>query len=63
MHQRRAALGGYLPVREVPKSEFVAPKLDFFESWLAGSKGRAISTTMGFVNLLTDRRYMFFNGA
>jgi pyruvate dehydrogenase E1 component len=52
LQARRAELGGYLPVREVPKSDFVAPKLDFFKEWMAGSKGRAVSTTMGFVNML-----------
>jgi pyruvate dehydrogenase E1 component len=52
LQSRRKELGGYLPVREVPKSEFVAPKLEFFKEWMAGSKGRAVSTTMGFVNML-----------
>ena len=52
MQARRQELGGYLPVREVPKSDFVAPKLEFFNEWLAGSKGRAVSTTMGFVAML-----------
>jgi pyruvate dehydrogenase E1 component len=52
LQERRAELGGYLPAREVPKSNFIAPKIDFFKSWLAGSNGRAISTTMGFVNML-----------
>jgi pyruvate dehydrogenase E1 component len=57
MQERRAALGGYLPQRRVPKiaeraPEFKAPALDFFKNWTEGSKGRAISTTMGFVNLL-----------
>ena len=52
MHARREALGGYLPVRETPKLDFTAPKLDFFNEWLAGSKGRAVSTTMGFVAIL-----------
>ena len=52
LQARRKELGGYLPTREVPPSTFVAPKLDFFKSWLAGSNGRAISTTMGFVNML-----------
>ena len=54
---RRRELGGYLPQRKVPAlveraPEFKAPGLDFFASWLAGSKGRSISTTMGFVNML-----------
>jgi pyruvate dehydrogenase E1 component len=57
MQSRRAALGGYLPQRNVPAiadraPQFQAPSLDFFSSWLAGSKGRTISTTMGFVNML-----------
>ena len=52
MQARRAELGGYMPARDVPPSTFVAPKLDFFKTWLAGSKDRAISTTMGFVNML-----------
>ena len=52
LQARRAELGGYLPAREVPKSTFVAPKMEFFNSWLGGSKDRAISTTMGFVNML-----------
>jgi pyruvate dehydrogenase E1 component len=52
MQARRQELGGYLPVREVPKPDFVAPKLEFFNEWLAGSKGRAVSTTMGFVAIL-----------
>jgi pyruvate dehydrogenase E1 component len=52
MQARRAELGGYLPAREVPKTNFEAPTLEFFKPWLGGSAGRAISTTMGFVNML-----------
>ncbi|MES2392095.1 MAG: pyruvate dehydrogenase (acetyl-transferring), homodimeric type [Acidobacteriota bacterium] len=52
MQSRRKELGGYLPTREVPAPTFKTPPLDFFKDWLAGSKGRPISTTMGFVNLL-----------
>ena len=57
MQSRRTELGGYLPQRIVPKiseraPDFKAPALDFFASWTAGSKGRSISTTMGFVNML-----------
>ena len=54
MHERRKALGGYMPVREVPKSNFDAPPLEFFSESTAGSKGRAVSTTMGFVSLLRN---------
>jgi pyruvate dehydrogenase E1 component len=52
MHARREELGGYLPKREVPKVNFNAPTMDFFTEWLGGSKNRAVSTTMGFVNML-----------
>jgi pyruvate dehydrogenase E1 component len=52
MQARRQELGGYLPMREVPKSTFVAPKLDFFKEWLDGSRGRSVSTTLGFVGML-----------
>jgi pyruvate dehydrogenase E1 component len=52
MQERRRELGGYLPSRSVPKIEFKAPGLDYYKDWLEGSKGRAVSTTMGFVNML-----------
>ncbi|MFZ0662466.1 MAG: pyruvate dehydrogenase (acetyl-transferring), homodimeric type [Acidobacteriaceae bacterium] len=52
MHKRRAALGGYMPHREVPTIKFKAPSLDYFKEWTDGSKGRAVSTTMGFVSML-----------
>ncbi|WP_263418516.1 pyruvate dehydrogenase (acetyl-transferring), homodimeric type [Terriglobus albidus] len=52
MQARRKELGGYLPVREVPALNFKAPTLDFFKEWMAGSKGREVSTTMGFVSML-----------
>ncbi len=52
MHERRKALGGYMPKREVPAINFKAPALDYFAEWTGGSKGRAVSTTMGFVSIL-----------
>ena len=57
MQARRKELGGYLPQRTVPKVaeravDFKAPALEFFKTWTDGSKGRSISTTMGFVNML-----------
>ena len=57
MQARRTELGGYLPQRSTPHlaeraPDFKAPPLDFFKTWTAGSNGRAISTTMGFVNML-----------
>ncbi len=53
MQARRQALGGYLPARTVPENKFDgAPTLEFFAEWTAGSKGREVSTTMGFVSIL-----------
>jgi len=52
MQARRQELGGYLPLREIPRSTFQAPALAEFAESLAGSKGRAVSTTMGFVSML-----------
>ncbi len=52
MQARRQELGGYLPVREVPEPTFIAPKIEFFKEWLDGSRGRSVSTTLGFVGML-----------
>ena len=52
LQERRRELGGYLPTRDTTKPEFTAPALDFFSESLAGSKGRAVSTTMGYVSML-----------
>jgi len=52
MRQRRKELGGFMPDRGVPTSTMPTPALDHFAESLAGSKGRAVSTTMGFVSML-----------
>ena len=52
MQERRRELGGYMPSRSVPVPEFKAPELTYYGEWLSGSKGRAVSTTMAFVNIL-----------
>jgi pyruvate dehydrogenase E1 component len=52
LHERRHALGGYLPKREVSKLDFKAPELTTLGEWTGGSNKRAVSTTMGFVSLL-----------
>ena len=52
MQQRRKELGGFMPYREVPATNFEAPNLDHFAESIAGSKGRGVSTTMGFVSML-----------
>jgi len=52
MQERRKALGGYIPERKFPAIEFKAPLLEDFKEWTAGSHGRNVSTTMGFVSIL-----------
>ena len=52
LQERRAELGGYIPKREVPALDFKAPELSGMAEWTGGSKGREVSTTMGFVSLM-----------
>jgi pyruvate dehydrogenase E1 component len=54
--ERRKALGGFMPKRDARKGVrgFEAPALDTFKESLEGSKGRAVSTTMGFVSMLRN---------
>jgi len=56
LHERRAALGGYLPQRR-PKAStsLAAPGMEAFDAQLkASGEGREISTTMAFVRILTQ---------
>jgi pyruvate dehydrogenase E1 component len=52
LRQRREKLGGYLPRRVVEPEAIEIPKADFFAEFYKGS-GREVSTTMGFVRLIT----------
>jgi len=52
LHERRQKLGGYLPERKIRPYDFKAPALEAFSDSLAGSQGRAVSTTMAFVAIL-----------
>jgi pyruvate dehydrogenase E1 component len=54
LKERRRELGGYIPNRSKKLPEFKAPSLELFSESLAGSKGRAVSTTMGFVSMLRN---------
>ena len=53
LHERRRALGGYLPERKPRAVALQTPPLEYFEEMLGGSGGREVSTTMAFVRLLT----------
>jgi pyruvate dehydrogenase E1 component len=53
LRERREALGGYLPTRRQKVDESLpVPPLETFESQLAGTDEREISTTMAFVRVL-----------
>jgi len=52
LHERRKALGGYLPHRRAEAEALEIPPLSFFERLLAATGEREISTTMAFVQLL-----------
>jgi len=52
LHERRKALGGYLPTRKHHIDPLEIPDLNAFERLLKGSGEREISTTMAFVQLL-----------
>jgi pyruvate dehydrogenase E1 component len=52
MHERRRALGGYLPARSHAAPKLALPDLSIFDSLLKGSGDRDMSTTMAFVRML-----------
>jgi len=56
LHERRKALGGYLPKRRVKADEsFTVPSLDTFKAVLEPTAaGREISTTQAYVRFLTQ---------
>ncbi|MFP8777791.1 pyruvate dehydrogenase (acetyl-transferring), homodimeric type [Hydrogenophaga sp. RWCD_12] len=56
LHERRKALGGYLPKRRVKADEsFTVPSLDTFKAVLEPTaEGREISTTQAYVRFLTQ---------
>ena len=54
LHQRRQALGGYLPARAAKGEALPAPALESMAKYLEGTQGREQSTTMIFVQLLSQ---------
>ncbi len=53
LKERRQALGGDLPKRNVRFEPLDVPSLDYFKEQLGGSGGREVSTTMAYVRILT----------
>src|SRR5579859_686610 len=54
LHQRRQALGGYLPLRVGRSEPLPAPAVESLGKTLEGTQGREQSTTMVFVQLLSQ---------
>ena len=53
LHERRQALGGYLPARSMKAQPIKTPDEELFEEFYAGTAGREASTTMVFVRILS----------
>jgi pyruvate dehydrogenase E1 component len=53
LHERRQALGGYLPTRQVQVEPLKTPPAKLFDELYQGSKDREISTTMAITRILT----------
>jgi pyruvate dehydrogenase E1 component len=53
LHERRQALGGYLPSRTKAAPPIEVPELSLFEAMLKSSGDREMSTTMAFVRMLS----------
>ena len=54
LHERRAALGGYAPTRTTKAGPLGVPSLDRYASFATAADGKAMSTTMAFVRMLTN---------
>jgi pyruvate dehydrogenase E1 component len=52
LHERRKALGGYIPQRRVVCPPLKAPGGELFDEFTKGTEGREVSTTMVYVRIL-----------
>lgn len=53
LHERRKALNGYLPKRNTVTTPLQTPAEEVFEEFYKGTEGRAVSTTMAYVRVLS----------
>lgn len=53
LKERRKALGGHVPARIVTAPPLQMPEREYFATFLTGSEGREVSTTMAFVRMLS----------
>jgi pyruvate dehydrogenase E1 component len=54
MHQRREAMGGYLPARFTDAPKLDVPKLDSFSALLSSTGDRELSTTMALARIVSQ---------
>ena len=52
LHERRQALGGYLPARQTQCESLPVPAIDSYARFALQADGKAMSTTMAFVRML-----------
>ena len=52
LHERRAALGGYLPRREERADALAKPAIETYAQFAVAAAGKEMSTTMAFVRML-----------
>ncbi len=52
LQERRKELGGYILHRDMAPFALQAPPLEYFQEFLDGSRGRPVSTTMGYTSML-----------
>lgn len=53
LHERRRALGGYMPSRHETSKPIATPSQELFQEFYQGTDGREVSTTMAYVRILT----------
>src|SRR3989338_8195444 len=53
LHERREALGGYLPQRRPASTPLKPPSEELFEEFYKGTEGREVSSTMVYVRILS----------
>ena len=53
LHKQRKALGGYVPSRQEKSTPIKTPDKEIFEEFYKGTDGKAVSSTMAYVRILT----------
>ena len=53
LHERRRALGGYMPSRPTTSAELAVPDINSYAGFAIAAEGKEMSTTMAFVRMLS----------